>query len=42
MLVLRFGFPVMMGMLLGARLVVSGLQMKRCTGVAADESQRQQ
>jgi len=35
-------FPVMVGMLLGAGLVVSVIQMKRGMGVAADESDRQQ
>jgi hypothetical protein len=34
-------FPVV-GMLFGAGLVVSALQMKRVMGVAADESERQQ
>ena len=33
---------VMVGMLLGTRLVVSIVQMKRGMGVAADESDRQQ
>jgi hypothetical protein len=33
---------VMVGMLLGAGLVVSAVQMKRGMGVAADESDRQQ
>ena len=32
----------MVGMLLGAGLVVSAVQMKRGMGVAADESDRQQ
>ena len=35
-------FPMMVGMLLGAGLVVSVIQMKRGMGVAADESDRQQ
>jgi hypothetical protein len=35
-------FSVMVGMLLGAGLVVSAVQMKRGMGVAADESDRQQ
>jgi hypothetical protein len=35
-------FPVMAGMLVGARLVVSAAQMKQSMGVAADESERQQ
>jgi hypothetical protein len=35
-------FSVMVGMLLGARLVVSSIHMKRSMGVAADESDRQQ
>jgi hypothetical protein len=35
-------FSVMVGMLLGAGLVVSAVQMKRGMGVAADESERQQ
>ena len=34
--------PVAVGMLLGAGLVVSAVQMKRSMGVAADESERQQ
>jgi len=33
---------VVVGMLLGAGLVVSTVQMKRGMGVAADESDRQQ
>ena len=33
---------VMVGMLLGTRLVVSIVQMKRSMGVPADESERQQ
>ena len=33
---------VMVGMLLGTRLVVSIVQMKRGMGVAADEGERQQ
>ena len=36
------GRPVVVGMLLGARLVVSAVQMQRSMGVAADESERQQ
>ena len=35
-------FSVMVGMLLGAGLVVSAVQMKRSVGIAADESDRQQ
>jgi hypothetical protein len=35
-------FSVVVGMLLGAGLVVSTVQMKRGMGVAADESERQQ
>ena len=35
-------FTVVVGMLLGAGLVVSPVQMKRSMGVAADESERQQ
>ena len=35
-------FSVMVGMLLGAGLVVSAVHMKRSMGVAADESERQQ
>jgi hypothetical protein len=35
-------FCVMAGMLLGAGLVVSTVQMKRGMGIAADESDRQQ
>ena len=42
MLMLRFGFPVMVRMLLRAGIVVSGVQMKRSMGVATDESDRQQ
>jgi hypothetical protein len=34
--------PVTVGMLLGARLVVNTIQMKRSMPVAADESERQQ
>ena len=34
--------PVVVGMLFGAGLVVSAVQMKRGMGVAADESERQQ
>ena len=33
--------PVMLGMLLGAGLVVSVIEMKRGMGIAADESERQ-
>ena len=33
--------PVMVGMLLGAGLVVSVIEMKRGMGIAADESERQ-
>jgi hypothetical protein len=33
-------FSVMVGMLLGAGLVVSAVHMKRSMGVAADESDR--
>lgn len=36
------GFSVMVGVLLGAGLVVSAVQMKRSMSVAADESDRQQ
>ena len=36
------GLSVMVGMLLGAGLVVRAVQMKRGMGVAADESERQQ
>jgi len=35
-------FSVMIGMLFGAGLMVSAVQMKRSMGVAADESDRQQ
>src|SRR6516164_4764581 len=35
-------FTVVVGMLLGAGLVVSPVQMKRSMGVAGDESERQQ
>jgi hypothetical protein len=35
-------FTVVAGMLLGARLVVRAVQMKRSMGVAAGESERQQ
>jgi hypothetical protein len=35
-------FSMMVGVLLGAGLVVSAVQMKRSMGVAADESDRQQ
>ena len=35
-------FPMMVGMLLGAGLVVSVIQMKHGMGVAADEGDRQQ
>ena len=42
MLMLRFGFPVMVGVLLGTRRAVSDVQMKRSVGVAAGESERQQ
>jgi MFS superfamily sulfate permease-like transporter len=35
-------FTVVVGMLLGAGLVMSIAQMKRGMGVAADESERQQ
>ena len=34
-------FPMMVGMLLGAGLVVSVIEMKRGMGIAADESERQ-
>ena len=34
-------FPVVVGMLFGAGVVVSAVQMKRGMGVAADESDRQ-
>jgi hypothetical protein len=33
--------PVMVGMVLGAGLVVSVIEMKRGMGIAADESERQ-
>ena len=36
------GLSVMVGMLLGAGLVVSTVHMKRSMGVATDESDRQQ
>ena len=42
MLVLRFGLAVMVGVLLGAGLTVSGVQMKRSMGVAARQRERQQ
>ena len=35
-------FPVLVGMLFGAGLVVSTVQMKRGMGVAANEGERQQ
>jgi hypothetical protein len=35
-------FSVVVGMLLGAGLVVGTVQMKRSMGIAADESERQQ
>ena len=41
-MLMRRCLPVVVGMLLGARLVVSAVQMKRSMGVAADESERQQ
>jgi hypothetical protein len=42
MLMLRFGLAVVVGMLLGAGIVVSRVQMKRGMGVAAGERERQQ
>ena len=42
MLVLRFGVPVMVGVLRGTGRAVSDVQMKRSMGVAAGESERQQ
>ena len=42
MLMLRFGFPVVVGVLLGTGSAVSDVQMKRSMGVAAGESERQQ
>ena len=39
---LRFGLAVMVRMLVRAGRVVSGVEMKRGMGVAADEGQRQQ
>jgi len=41
MLVLRFGLAVVVSVFLRARLVVSGVQMKRSMGTAAGESERQ-
>ena len=41
-MLMRRCLPVVVGMLLGAGLVVSAVQMKRSMGVAADESERQQ
>jgi len=35
-------FPVVVGMLFGAGVVVSAVQMKRGMGVAADDGERQQ
>jgi|SRR6516165_933038 len=42
MLMLRFGFPVMVRMLLRARLGVSDVQMKRGMGIAVRKRERQQ
>ena len=42
MLVLRFGFPVVVGVLLGTGRAVRDVQVKRSMGVAAGESERQQ
>ena len=42
MLMLRSGLAVMVRMILGAGIVVSGVQVKRSMGVAAGESERQQ
>ena len=42
MLVLRFGVPVMVGVLLGTGRAVSDVQMKRSMGVAVGQSERQQ
>ena len=42
MLMLRSGLALVVSMFLGARIVVSGVQMKRGMGIAADESDRQQ
>ena len=41
MLVLRFGVPVMVGVLLGTGRAVSDVQMKRSMGVAVGQSERQ-
>ena len=41
-LVLSFVFALMVGVLLGAGLGVSGVQMKRGMGIAAGERERQQ
>ena len=41
-MLMRRRLPVVVGMLLGAGLVVSPVQMQRSMGVAADESDRQQ
>src|SRR5205823_11940574 len=41
MLMLRFGLALVVSMFLGARIVVSGVQMKRGMSVAAGESERQ-
>jgi len=41
-MLIRRCFPVVVGMLFGAGLVVSAVQMKRGMGIAANESERQQ
>ena len=41
MRMLGLGFSVIVGVLFRTRFVVSGVQLKRSMGVAADESQRQ-
>jgi len=41
MLMLRSGLALVVSMFLGARIVVSGVQMKRGMSVAAGESERQ-
>ena len=42
MLMLGFGFPPVVGVLLRARLGVSGIQMQRGMGIAARKHERQQ
>ena len=42
MLMLGFGFPVVVGVLLRAGLGVSGIQMQRGMGIAARKRERQQ